>query len=105
MVEKYFPAAMVALQATRKTSHPKCFIVLKWNALAYLQLHSPQTAQQSHPSRMDYNYNQIFSKQVTALGQPGDVLLAISTSGNAENVATAINAAHDKDMTIIVSKW
>ncbi len=50
----------------------------------------------------DYNYNQIFSKQVTALGQPGDVLLAISTSGNAENVATAINAAHDKDMTIIV---
>lgn len=49
----------------------------------------------------NYNYNQVFSKQVTALGQPGDVLLAISTSGNSENVANAINAAHDKDMTII----
>lgn len=30
----------------------------------------------------DYNYNEIFSKQVRALGQPGDILLAISTSGN-----------------------
>ena len=49
-----------------------------------------------------YNYNQVFSRQVTALGQPGDVLLAISTSGNSENVATAIDAAHRKDMTIIV---
>jgi len=49
----------------------------------------------------DYNYNQIFSKQVTALGQAGDALLAISTSGNSENVIMAIDAAHDRDMTII----
>ena len=49
----------------------------------------------------DYSYNQIFSKQVTALGQAGDVLLAISTSGNSENVIMAIDAAHDRDMTII----
>ena len=49
----------------------------------------------------DYNFNQVFSKQVTALGQAGDVLLAISTSGNSENVIMAIDAAHDRDMTII----
>ena len=49
----------------------------------------------------DYDYNQIFSKQVTALGHAGDVLLAISTSGNSENVNKAIDAAHDREMTII----
>jgi D-sedoheptulose 7-phosphate isomerase len=49
----------------------------------------------------DYNYRQIFSKQVTALGQPGDILLAISTSGNSENVNMAINAAHDREMAVI----
>ena len=49
----------------------------------------------------DYSYNQVFSKQVTALGHAGDVLLAISTSGNSENVTMAIDAAHDRDMTII----
>jgi D-sedoheptulose 7-phosphate isomerase len=50
----------------------------------------------------DHNYIQVFSKQVTALGHPGDVLLAISTSGNSENIAAAISAAHNKDMTVIV---
>lgn len=49
----------------------------------------------------DYNYNQVFSKQVTALGHSGDVLLAISTSGNSENVNMAIDAAHDREMTVI----
>ncbi len=49
----------------------------------------------------DYDYNQIFSKQVTALGHAGDVLLAISTSGNSENVNKAIEAAHDREMTVI----
>ncbi|MCK5395432.1 MAG: phosphoheptose isomerase [Gammaproteobacteria bacterium] len=49
----------------------------------------------------DYHYNQIFSKQVTALGHAGDVLLAISTSGNSENVIMAIDAAHDREMTVI----
>lgn len=49
----------------------------------------------------DYDYRQIFSKQVTALGQPGDILLAISTSGNSENVNMAINAAHDREMSVI----
>ena len=49
----------------------------------------------------DYSYDQIFSKQVTALGHAGDVLLAISTSGNSHNVNKAIEAAHDRDMTVI----
>lgn len=49
----------------------------------------------------DYDYNQIFSKQVRALGQPGDVLLAISTSGNSPNVIEAINVAHEKRMVVV----
>ena len=49
----------------------------------------------------DYDYNQIFSKQITALGQPGDVLLAISTSGNSANVLEAINASHEREMSIV----
>lgn len=49
----------------------------------------------------DYAYREIFSKQVTALGQAGDVLLAISTSGNSENVIEAMKAAHGRDMRIV----
>ncbi|MBT8120154.1 MAG: phosphoheptose isomerase [Gammaproteobacteria bacterium] len=49
----------------------------------------------------DYSYNQIFSKQVTALGHAGDILLAISTSGNSSNVNMAIDAAHEREMTVI----
>lgn len=47
------------------------------------------------------SYSDIFSKQISALGQPGDVLLAISTSGNSANIIQAIQAAHDRDMTIV----
>ncbi|MFL6660978.1 MAG: phosphoheptose isomerase [Rhizobacter sp.] len=49
----------------------------------------------------DYDFNVIFSKQVQALGSPGDVLLAISTSGNSANVLAAVEAAHAKEMTVI----
>ena len=49
----------------------------------------------------DYDFNQIFSKQVRALGQAGDLLLAISTSGNSENVIQAIHAAHEREMKVI----
>lgn len=49
----------------------------------------------------DYSYEVIFSKQVKALGQPGDVLIGISTSGNSGNVIEAINAAHQKGMSVI----
>ena len=49
----------------------------------------------------DYSYEVIFSKQVRALGQAGDVLLGISTSGNSANVVAAIEAAHLKGMSVI----
>lgn len=49
----------------------------------------------------DYAFAQIFARQVRALGRPGDVLLAISTSGNSENVIEAIHAAHEHDMKVI----
>ena len=49
----------------------------------------------------DYDYEQVFSKQVQALGQPGDVLLAISTSGDSKNVIAAIHAAHERDMRVV----
>ena len=49
----------------------------------------------------DYDFDRVFSKQVEALGQPGDVLLGISTSGNSKNVVEAIKAAHAKQMTVI----
>lgn len=49
----------------------------------------------------DYHYNEVFSKQVRALGRTGDLLLAISTSGNSPNVIEAIHAAHDRQMGVI----
>ena len=49
----------------------------------------------------DYSFNAIFSKQVEALGAPGDVLIAISTSGNSANVIAAVQAAHAKEMSIV----
>lgn len=49
----------------------------------------------------DYSYEEIFSKQVRALGKPQDVLLAISTSGNSENVIRAIAAAHERGMRVV----
>lgn len=49
----------------------------------------------------DYNFNFVFSKQIQALGHPGDVLLAISTSGNSANVLAAVEAAHEKDIAVI----
>ena len=49
----------------------------------------------------DYDYDEIFAKQVLALGQQGDILLAISTSGNSGNVVQAIRAAHERDMIVV----
>jgi D-sedoheptulose 7-phosphate isomerase len=49
----------------------------------------------------DYEFGQVFSKQVSALGQAGDVLLGISTSGNSKNVARAIAAAHEREMRVV----
>ncbi|MDO8439620.1 MAG: phosphoheptose isomerase [Polaromonas sp.] len=49
----------------------------------------------------DYDFSVIFSKQVRALGGVGDVLLALSTSGNSANVLMAIEAAHEREMTVV----
>ena len=49
----------------------------------------------------DYDFARVFSRQVEALGQPGDFLLAISTSGNSRNVIEAIKAAQAKDLVVI----
>jgi D-sedoheptulose 7-phosphate isomerase len=51
----------------------------------------------------DYSYDEIFSKQIRALGQSGDILLAYTTSGNSGNIVAAINAAHDRDMLVIIA--
>jgi len=49
----------------------------------------------------DYAFEQVFAKQVRALGIAGDVLLAMSTSGNSANIIAAIESAHDRDMRVI----
>lgn len=49
----------------------------------------------------DYSYEQVFAKQLNALGRPGDVLLAISTSGNSPNVMAAIEAAQAREVRVV----
>lgn len=49
----------------------------------------------------DYHFSDVYAKQIRAIGQTGDLLLAISTSGNAANIVNAIRAAHDKNMGVI----
>ena len=49
----------------------------------------------------DYGFEQVFARQVRALGQPGDVLLAISSSGNSPNVIEAVRAAQERDMLVV----
>ena len=49
----------------------------------------------------EYDYRQIFSKQISALGQPGDLLLAISTSGQTPNIIEAIQTANELEIGVI----
>ena len=49
----------------------------------------------------DYGYNKVFSRQVEALGNPGDVFIGISTSGNSENIIEAVNIAKEKGLKTI----
>lgn len=67
-------------------------------ALAALSISDP-----SHISCVgnDYGYDYVFSRYIEGIGQDGDVLLAISTSGNSTNVINAINAAKEKGITVI----
>ena len=53
------------------------------------------------PIANDYQYADVFAKQVRALGQAGDVLLAISTSGNSENILRAVTTAHERNLRVI----
>ena len=50
----------------------------------------------------DYQFADIFSKQIRALGRPGDVVLAFSTSGESNNIVAAIDAAHDQDARVVM---
>lgn len=49
----------------------------------------------------DASYEQVFARQISALGSSGDILLAISTSGNSPNVTAAATAAHDRGLRVI----
>ena len=50
----------------------------------------------------DYQFAEIFAKQIRALGRPGDVVLAFSTSGDSTNIISAIDAAHEQDARVIL---
>lgn len=50
----------------------------------------------------DYQFADIFAKQIRALGRPGDVVLAITTSGNSSNIVNAIDAAHEQEARIVL---
>lgn len=61
----------------------------------------------SDPSYMsctgnDYGFDQVFSRFVEGMGQAGDVLLGISTSGNSQNIINAVNAAKEKGMKVVI---
>lgn len=49
----------------------------------------------------DYSFNEVFSRQVTALGNPGDVLIVISTSGNSQNLVNAVEHAKQRGITTV----
>lgn len=49
----------------------------------------------------DYSYDEVFAKQIRALGQSGDLLVGYTTSGNSSNIIKAVNAAHDKNMNVL----
>jgi len=50
----------------------------------------------------DYQFDQVFARQVHALGRSGDVVLVITTSGNSPNIGAAIDAAHDRELPVIL---
>lgn len=49
----------------------------------------------------DYDYTQVFARQIQALGSTGDILLAITTSGRSPSIVAAVNAAHDRGLDVI----
>ncbi|MEE9339236.1 MAG: phosphoheptose isomerase [Methylococcaceae bacterium] len=49
----------------------------------------------------DYNFDEVFSKQLRALGQAGDILLVYTTSGNSSNIINTVKTAQDREITVI----
>ena len=49
----------------------------------------------------DYDYSQVYVKQIQALGQPGDILVVFTTSGNSKNILSAVGAAHEKGLRVL----
>ncbi len=49
----------------------------------------------------DYHFDEVFAKQIRALGQNGDLLLVYTSSGNSDNIVKAVTTAHDKNMSVI----
>jgi D-sedoheptulose 7-phosphate isomerase len=49
----------------------------------------------------DYRYDEVFAKQIRALGQAGDILLVLTSSGNSASILSAVTAAHDRDMAVV----
>lgn len=68
-------------------------------SLPSLSLGSDFTTQSAIAS--DYNISDIYAKQIRALGQPGDILVLITTSGSTGNLMQAISAAHDRDIRVV----
>ena len=50
----------------------------------------------------DEDFAEVFARQVRALGQPGDILLGITTSGESKNILAAVEAAHDRDLHVVL---
>jgi len=50
----------------------------------------------------DFGYDQVFSRFITGLGKPGDVLLALSTSGQSQSIVNAVIAAKQKDIKVVI---
>ncbi len=50
----------------------------------------------------DYHFAEVFSRQIRTLGQPGDLLLAITSSGESRNILNGIEAAHDREMYVVL---
>jgi D-sedoheptulose 7-phosphate isomerase len=71
----------------------------KRRALAAIALTTDTSILTAHPN--DFEFDTVFSRQVEALGNTGDCLLAISTSGNSSNVLKAAEAAREQGMTVI----
>jgi D-sedoheptulose 7-phosphate isomerase len=49
----------------------------------------------------NFSFSEVYARQIKAIGQPGDILIVITSSGNSSNIIQAIQAAHDREMTVI----